>query len=73
LNLLQKLRIELVCFLRNSAGKKGIFFAQGVGAIKYTELLEEDIDVKGVDILFMTLQIDGLISLRYLIRSGFGL
>ena len=73
MNLLQKLKIKLDCSLRNSAGKKAIFFAQGVVAIILTALGAKSIGVRDVNTRFMILALDGLTRLGYLIKSGSGL
>jgi len=43
LNLLQKLKIKLDCSLKNSAGKKAVFFAQGAEAIEYTGMKDKEV------------------------------
>jgi hypothetical protein len=50
-----------------------MFFAQDVRAIKSIEFRAKDIAVNAVNISFMTLPVDGLISLTYRIKNGSGL
>jgi len=72
LNLLVKPRINLVCICENFAGKKGMFFAQRAGAMKFIDLQGKDIVAKGADTPFMTLPAGGLTMLRFPIKHGFG-
>jgi hypothetical protein len=55
-----------------SAGKTAMFFAQRAGAIKSTELRVKSTDVSAADTSFMTLPADGLTSLIYRLKNGFG-
>jgi len=67
-----KQKIEYGFILRNTAGKIAMFFAQRVEAIKSIAFRIKGIAASAVVTDFMILPADGLTSLIYRLRNGFG-
>jgi hypothetical protein len=68
----EKQKIKHVFTLGKTAGKIAMFFAQRVEAIKSIEFWIKGIAASAVVTDFMILPADGLTSLIYRLRNGFG-